>query len=186
MALYSLHTADIPQAAQKLRIFDRVLLSGPVYTARDAAHKRFFSLLEQGRALDFDLLGLPIYYAGPTPTPEGRPIGSCGPTTSGRMDVFAPRMLDMGLKCMIGKGERSQEVYDAIRRNGGVYLCALGGAGALAAKCVVSCQVMAFEDLGVRVGQAPGTAGFSPDVAADCAGGNLFAAGKAAFLEGRR
>ena len=104
--------------------------------------------MEEGNPLPFAMEGAVIYYAGPTPTPEGMAIGSCGPTTSGRMDPFAPRLLDMGLAAMVGKGNRAQEVVDAIRRNGALYLCAIGGAGALAAQCVQSLQVVAFDDLG--------------------------------------
>ena len=131
-----------------LKCGDKILLSGVVYTARDAAHKRFNALLDEGKELPIPLKDAVIYYAGPTPAPEGKPIGSCGPTTSGRMDRFAPRLLDLGLGGMIGKGERSQEVRDAVIRNGAVYLCAIGGAGALACNCIKSCEVVAFEELG--------------------------------------
>lgn len=143
-----LNTKDLKQQAKHLKAGDQVLLSGTVYTARDAAHKRMFALMEEGNPLPFAMKGAVIYYAGPTPTPEGMAIGSCGPTTSGRMDPFAPRLLDMGLAAMVGKGNRSKEVVDAIRRNGALYLCAIGGAGALAAQCVQSLQVVAFDDLG--------------------------------------
>ena len=143
-----LNTKDLKQQAKHLKAGDQVLLSGTVYTARDAAHKRMFALMEEGNPLPFAMEGAVIYYAGPTPTPEDMAIGSCGPTTSGRMDPFAPRLLDMGLAAMGGKGNRSQEVVDAIRRNGALYLCAIGGAGALAAQCVQSLQVVAFDDLG--------------------------------------
>ena len=132
----------------ELKCGDKILLSGVVYTARDAAHKRFNALLDEGKELPIPLKDAVIYYAGPTPAPEGKPIGSCGPTTSGRMDRFAPRLLDLGLGGMIGKGERSQEVRDAVIRNGAVYLCAIGGAGALACNCIKSCEVVAFEELG--------------------------------------
>ena len=134
--------------AAELKAGDMILLSGTIYTARDAAHKRMMSLLDEGKPLPFELRGAAIYYAGPTPAPEGLPLGSCGPTTSCRMDPFAPRLLDLGLRLMIGKGMRSQEVIDAMKRNGAAYLCAIGGAGALAAKAVRSCEVIAFDDLG--------------------------------------
>lgn len=136
------------ERAAQLRVGDRVILSGTVYTARDAAHKRIFALLDEGKEPPFPLEGAIIYYAGPTPAQQGLAVGSCGPTTSGRMDPFAPRLLDLGLRAMIGKGERSPAVIDAIRRNGAVYFAAVGGAGALIAQCVTSAQVIAFDDLG--------------------------------------
>ena len=170
-------TRDMAAAARKLSAGDRVLLSGPVYTARDAAHKRIFALLDKGEALPFELNGATVYYAGPTPTPPGLAIGSCGPTTSSRMDVFAPRLLDLGLKCMIGKGNRSPAVADAIRRNGAVYLCAIGGAGALAAKCVRSLEVIAFDDLGCESVKRLMFEDFPLLTAIDCRGGSLFGGG---------
>ena len=136
------------ERASQLRAGDRVLLSGTIYTARYAAHKRIFSLLDEGKELPFLLEDAVIYYAGPTPAQQGLAVGSCGPTTSGRMDPFAPRLLDLGLRAMIGKGERSPEVVEAIRKNGAVYLAAVGGAGALIAQRVEDAQVIAFEDLG--------------------------------------
>lgn len=136
------------ERAAQLRAGDRVLLSGTVYTARDAAHKRIFALLDEGREPPFPLEGAVIYYAGPTPAQQGLAVGSCGPTTSGRMDPFAPRLLDLGLRAMIGKGERGPEVVDAIQRNGAVYFAAVGGAGALIAQRVENAQVIAFDDLG--------------------------------------
>lgn len=166
--------AEIAEAARSLRAGDKILLSGVVYTARDAAHKRFSALLDEGKELPFPLKGSAIYYAGPTPAPEGLPIGSCGPTTSARMDVFAPRLLDLGLSAMIGKGGRSPAVCDAIRRNGAVYLCAIGGAGALAAKAVRSVEVIAFEDLGCESVKRLVVEEFPLVVGIDCAGGSLF------------
>ncbi len=142
------NTADIEKVAPTLKAGDRVLLSGTVYTSRDAAHKRINESLDKNEALPYNLENACIYYAGPTPTPEGLAIGSCGPTTSVRMDPYSPRFLDLGLKCMIGKGKRSSEVIDAIVRNNAVYLCALGGAGALAAKCITDVEVIAYQDLG--------------------------------------
>ncbi|MDR0951810.1 MAG: FumA C-terminus/TtdB family hydratase beta subunit [Oscillospiraceae bacterium] len=141
-------TEDIRQAAKILRAGEQITLTGTVYTARDAAHKRFFELLDRGEKLPFELDGAIIYYTGPTPAPPGRAVGSCGPTTSGRMDGFTPRLLDLGLAAMIGKGERSKEVAEAIVRNGAVYLCAIGGAGALMANCVTRAQEIAFPELG--------------------------------------
>ena len=145
---YSFNTKDIKNYAKKLTAGDRVYLSGVVYTARDAAHKRIFDLLDNGENLPFEIEGASIYYAGPTETPKHLAIGSCGPTTSSRMDGFAPRLLDLGLFSMIGKGERSEEVVDSIIKNGAVYFCAIGGAGALACKHIVKSEVIAFEDLG--------------------------------------
>ncbi len=145
---YHISTDQLKEFLKTLRAGDRVYLSGVVYTARDAAHKRIFELIDSGAPLPFDIDGATIYYAGPTPTPPSRAIGSCGPTTSSRMDPYAPKLLDMGLCAMIGKGQRNKSVVDAIIRNSAVYFCAIGGAGALASKCVTKCDVIAFEDLG--------------------------------------
>lgn len=133
---------------QSLRAGDSVLLSGTVYTARDAAHARLTELLRRGEPLPVDLRGQVIYYTGPTPAPPGRVIGSAGPTTSGRMDAYTPDLLAAGLKGMIGKGHRSPEVVEAIARHRAVYFAATGGAAALLARCVVSCEVVAYADLG--------------------------------------
>lgn len=157
---------------------DKVLLSGTVYTSRDAAHKRISELLEKGEAVPYPLDGAVIYYAGPTGTKEGMVIGSCGPTTSGRMDKYSPDFLDRGLAAMIGKGERSQAVIDAIVRNKAVYFCAIGGAGALACKCIKSCEVIAFEDLGCESVKKLYIEDFPLTVAVDCHGGNIFAEGR--------
>lgn len=132
---------------QNLRAGDKVLLSGTVYTARDAAHKRMTEALAKGEDLPFDIKNETIYYAGPAPAKPGRVIGSCGPTTSGRMDAYAPTLIELGLTGMIGKGERSKEVIDAMIRRGAVYFGAIGGAGALIAKCITSAEVIAYEDL---------------------------------------
>lgn len=141
-------TANIAEWAPQVKEREQILLSGTVYTARDAAHKRIVRLLDEGKPLPFELRGAAIYYAGPTPARPGSVIGSCGPTTSSRMDVYMDRLLDEGLACTIGKGWRSPEVSDSIRRHGAVYLCAIGGAGALASACITSCEVIAFDDLG--------------------------------------
>ncbi|HIZ83506.1 MAG TPA: FumA C-terminus/TtdB family hydratase beta subunit [Firmicutes bacterium] len=174
MKEHILNTKDLPAAAADIHAGDRVLLSGRAYTARDAAHKRIFALLDEGGELPFPLQGAVIYYAGPTPAPAGLPIGSCGPTTSGRMDPYAPRLLDLGLAAMIGKGERSPAVCEAIRRNGAVYLCAIGGAGALAAQCIRACRVIAFDDLGCESVKELELDNFPLIAAIDCHGGNLF------------
>ena len=159
------------------------MLTGIVYTSRDAAHKRIMALIEQGGELPYPIENAVIYYAGPTPAPEGKPIGSCGPTTSGRMDKFAPKLLDIGLGAMIGKGERSKEVRDAIVRNKAVYLCAVGGAGALACNCIKSCEVIAFEDLGCESVKRLYVEKFPLIVANDCFGGDIFELGRAQYAD---
>ncbi|MBQ4573099.1 MAG: fumarate hydratase C-terminal domain-containing protein [Clostridia bacterium] len=148
MAEFYFDTNEVLNNIQILNAGDRVFLSGVVYTARDAAHKRIKEMIDNNQDTPFPLNDSFVYYAGPTPTPEGLAIGSCGPTTSSRMDFYAPLFLDMGLKGMIGKGPRNQDVIDAIIRNKAIYFCATGGAGALASKCIVSCDVIAFDDLG--------------------------------------
>lgn len=157
---------------------DKIMLTGYIYTSRDAAHKRITELIENDAPLPYDLDGAVIYYAGPTGTKEGMAIGSCGPTTSSRMDKFAPDFLDRGLSAMIGKGERNQAVIDAIERNKAVYLCAIGGAGALACKCIKSCEVIAFEDLGCESVKKLYIEDFPLTVAIDCHGGNIFNEGR--------
>lgn len=174
MAVYNIKTEEIRQYADVLRAGDVVKLSGTVYTARDAAHKRIFELLDKGEPLPFELDGACIYFAGPTPTPEGMVIGSCGPTTSGRMDPYSPRLLDLGLAAMVGKGQRNKAVCDAVVRNKAVYFCAIGGAGALCAKSIVSCEEIAFFDLGCESVKRLTFKDFSVVVAIDCNGGNLF------------
>ncbi len=133
---------------KELKTGDKVLLSGVIYTARDAAHKRFMETLDAGGSLPFELKGAVIYYCGPSPLLPGRPIGAAGPTTSGRMDAYTARLLSLGLKGMIGKGKRSQEVKDAIAVHSAVYFGATGGAGALLSKAVVSYEIVAYEELG--------------------------------------
>ncbi|OJU12889.1 MAG: fumarate hydratase [Clostridiales bacterium 43-6] len=169
-----IRTEHLKEECKYLKAGDRVLVTGLIYTARDAAHKRIFALLNENKELPFPIGGAVIYYAGPTPAPKGLPIGSCGPTTAGRMDPYAPKLLDLGLAGMIGKGERTKEVCDAIVRNGSVYLCAIGGAGALAAKCIKSCEVIAFEDLGCESVKKLYIEDFPLIVAIDSFGGNLF------------
>lgn len=171
---YIINTNQLREYAPRLKAGDRVILSGTVYTSRDAAHKRITQYIEDGKALPYDLKDAVIYYAGPTPAPEGLAIGSCGPTTSSRMDVFAPDFLDRGVVAMVGKGERNKAVCDAIVRNKAVYLCAIGGAGALASKCISSCEVIAFEDLGCESVKKLNFDSFPLTVAIDCSGGNIF------------
>ncbi len=171
---YRFDTSDIGKYKSKLCAGDRVLLSGRVYTARDAAHKRIITALDSGEKLPFELMGAVIYYAGPTPAPEGFAVGSCGPTTSARMDEFTPRILDLGVAAMIGKGERNLAVMESIVKNEAVYFCAIGGAGALASKCIKSCSVLAYEDLGCESVKELIFADFPLVVAADSKGGNIF------------
>lgn len=171
---YILNTNQLREYAPMLKAGDRVILSGTVYTSRDAAHKRITQYLEEDKELPYDLKDAVIYYAGPTPAPENLAIGSCGPTTSSRMDVFAPDFLDRGVVAMVGKGERNKAVCDAIVRNNAVYLCAIGGAGALASKCISSCEVIAFEDLGCESVKRLNFDSFPLTVAIDCSGGNIF------------
>ena len=174
MSEYKINSAQIRETVSQIRAGDRVLLTGTVFTARDAAHKRIESLLETGGELPFALQNAIIYYAGPTPTPENLPIGSCGPTTSGRMDWITPRLYDSGVAATVGKGERSRAVTDSIQRNGAVYLCAVGGAGALYARCVKQCEVVAFENLGCESVKRLEVEDFPLVVGIDSTGGSLF------------
>lgn len=133
-----------------LKAGDYVYLTGTIYTARDAAHKRMYGALQKGEELPFDVKNNTIYYMGPSPAREGRPIGSAGPTTASRMDKYAPSLLDLGLIGMIGKGKRNQAVHEAIVRDKAVYFAAVGGAGALLSKCITSSEVIAYDDLGTE------------------------------------
>lgn len=176
-----INVSELADAAAALRAGDKAELTGWIYTGRDAAHKRFAQLISEGGSLPFPIENAAIYYAGPTAAKEGMVIGSCGPTTSGRMDPYAPMLLDMGLKAMIGKGERSAEVVEAIKRNGAVYFCAIGGAGALACKCIERCEVIAFEELGCESVKRLYVRDFPLIVATDCLGGNIYTEGRAAY-----
>ncbi len=148
METIKINTSNLKEIIPTLKAGDSILLSGRVYTARDAAHAKLLGLIKKNEKLPFELSGAAIYYAGPTEAPANRPIGSCGPTTSGRMDSFSPTLLDLGLTCMIGKGNRNEQVVNSIVKNKAIYLCAIGGAGALAAKCITECEVIAFPELG--------------------------------------
>lgn len=172
---------ELPQRLARLRAGDRVLLTGAVYTARDAAHKRMFQLLDEDKPLPFPLEGAVIYYAGPTPGQQGMAVGACGPTTAGRMDGFAPRLLDLGLSAMIGKGERNQAVVDAIVRNGACYFAAVGGAGALIARCIQTAEVIAFDDLGCESIKRMTVRDLPLTVAIDSRGNDLFRQGRAEY-----
>lgn len=168
-----------------LKAGDTVLLTGVIYTARDAAHKRIVELLDKGETLPFEMENAVIYYVGPTPEKPGMPIGSAGPTTSYRMDAYAPRLLDLGETGMIGKGQRSQEVKDAVVRNGAVYFAAIGGAGALMAQCVKQAEVIAFDDLGAEAVRKLEVEDFPVTVVLDSYGGDLYKEGRNAYLESR-
>lgn len=181
MAHYDLQTDALKAFASRLRAGDTVTLAGTLYTARDAAHKRMVEAMDSGMPLPFDLDGTAVYYAGPTPEKPGQVIGSVGPTTSGRMDPYSPRLLDAGLACMIGKGVRSQTVADAMARNGAVYLVAIGGAGAVKAESVKALEVVAYEDLGCESVKRLTVQGFTAIVAMDCVGGNLYRDGAAQY-----
>ena len=181
MAHYDLHTDDLKDFAPRLRAGDTVTLTGTLYTARDAAHKRIAAAMDAGEPLPFDLNGAAIYYAGPTPAKPGQVIGSVGPTTSGRMDPFSPKLLDAGLTCMIGKGVRSQTVADAMARTGGVYMVAIGGAGAVKAESIKALEVIAYDDLGCESVKRLTVDQFTAIVAMDCVGGNLYRDGAAQY-----
>lgn len=158
----------------KLKAGDYVYLSGTIYTARDAAHKRIYETLQKGGELPFDLQDNVIYYMGPSPARAGRPIGSAGPTTASRMDKYAPSLLDLGLRGMIGKGRRSDAVIEAIVRDQAVYFAAVGGAGALLSRAIVSSEVIAYDDLGTEAIRRLEIRDFPVIVVIDCEGNNLY------------
>jgi len=160
--------------AKGLRAGDYVYLTGTIYTARDAAHKRMQEALDAGKELPLSMDRNVIYYMGPSPAREGRPIGSAGPTTASRMDKYAPKLLDLGLGAMIGKGKRSQAVIDAIIRNGAVYFAAIGGAGALLSKRILSSEVIAYDDLGTEAIRKLEVKDFPVVVVIDSEGNNLY------------
>ena len=164
-------TAEI---AKDLKAGDYVYLTGEMYVARDAAHKRLMELIEKGHKLPIELEDATIYYMGPSPAREGRPIGSAGPTTASRMDKYAPTLLDLGLKAMIGKGKRTPEVLEAIKRNNAVYFAAIGGAGALLSKCIVESEIVCYEDLGAEAIRKIKVVDFPVIVVGDCHGNNLY------------
>ncbi|MBO4981167.1 MAG: Fe-S-containing hydro-lyase [Lachnospiraceae bacterium] len=167
--------------ARSLKAGDYVYLTGTIYTARDAAHKRMYEALADGKPLPMDMKDNVIYYMGPSPAREGRPIGSAGPTTASRMDKYAPSLLDLGLKGMIGKGKRSQEVKDAIVRNGAVYFAAVGGAGALLSRSITASEVIAYDDLGTEAIRKLTVSEFPVIVVIDSEGNNLYETAIAAY-----
>ena len=172
----------IAEELSGLRAGDTVMLSGVIYTSRDKAHKRMIETLDRGETLPVDWHDQLIYYAGPTPAKPGQAIGSVGPTTSSRMDAFAPRLMDeAGLRGMLGKGPRSQAVIDALIRNGAVYMVAVGGTGAAISKSVKKAEVVAYDDLGTEAIRRLEVEGLAAIVAIDAYGGNLFETGRAAY-----
>lgn len=162
------------ETAKSLKAGDYVYITGTIYTARDAAHKRMDETLDKGEKLPIDMEGNIIYYMGPSPAREGRPIGSAGPTTATRMDKYAPRLLDMGLVGMIGKGKRRQPVLDAIVRNGAVYFAAVGGAGALLAQRITKSEIVAYDDLGTEAIRKLEVKDFPVIVVVDSEGTNIY------------
>lgn len=175
MPTYTLNTPLTDADIQKLRAGDVVLLNGIIYSGRDAAHKKLMELLDAGKELPFDLKGASIYYVGPSPAPPGRPIGSAGPTTSGRMDAYAPRLHSLGLKATIGKGKRTEAVRQAMKDFGAVYFGATGGAGALLSKCITASKVIAFDELGPEAIREMTVKDFPLLVINDAFGGELYA-----------
>lgn len=175
------HTDNIKEAAKTLKAGDVVSLTGTIYTSRDAAHKRIFAALDAGENTPYPIENSIIYYAGPTEAKPGEVVGSCGPTTSGRMDPFTPRLLDLGLGAMIGKGERSQEVVDSIIKNGSVYFCAIGGAAAVVAEAIKGLEVIAYHELGCESVKKFTVVDMPLICAIDCHGGNIFVEGKAKY-----
>ncbi|MEW6308350.1 MAG: Fe-S-containing hydro-lyase [Bacillota bacterium] len=167
--------------ARGLRAGDTVRVNGVIYTGRDAAHMRLVELLKEGKPLPIDLNGQAIYYVGPSPAPPGRPVGSAGPTTSGRMDVYTPPLLALGLRAMIGKGSRHPEVVEAMRRHGAVYLVCVGGAAALLARSITASEVVAFPDLGPEAIHRFTVSDFPTIVAIDSEGEDYYARGVAEY-----
>lgn len=171
------------EEAKALKSGDYVYLTGTIYTARDAAHKRMYEALREGKELPFDIRNNVIYYMGPSPAREGRPIGSAGPTTASRMDKYAPSLLDLGQRGMIGKGKRTEEVRQAIIRNNAVYFAAVGGAGALLSKSILSSEVIAYDDLGTEAIRKLEVKDFPVIVVIDSEGSNLYETAVKAYCE---
>lgn len=174
------------EKAKTLRAGDKVLLTGTIYTSRDAGHKRMCEAFARGEEIPFDPKDATIYYVGPTPAKPGHVIGSAGPTTSGRMDAYAPTMMSVGARGMIGKGARLPEVIDAMKKYSGVYFGAIGGAGALLAKCIKKCELIAFEDLGAEALRRLYVEDMPLVVIIDSEGNNLYEEGRKAYLESRK
>ena len=173
------------ELAKTLKAGDELLVTGVIYTSRDAGHKRMCETLARGEELPFDPTDATIYYVGPTPAKPGQVIGSAGPTTSGRMDAYAPTMMSVGARGMIGKGARLPEVIDAMKKYSGVYFGAIGGAGALLAKCIKSCELIAYEDLGAEALRKLYIEDMPLVVIIDSEGNNLYESGRKAYLDGK-
>ncbi|MDD2246119.1 MAG: Fe-S-containing hydro-lyase [Proteiniphilum sp.] len=169
------------ETIRSLKAGDMVYISGTVYTARDEAHKRLSDMISRGEPMPFDVEGQVVYYAGPAPAKPGKPIGSVGPTTGGRMDAYSPTLIAHGLKVMIGKGTRSAQVVDAMKQHTGVYFAAIGGAAALMAKCVESAEVIAFEELGTEAVRRLTVKELPVVVAVDCRGNDVYQTGRDAY-----
>ncbi len=178
MAEHALTVPLTKEVVAKLKAGDTVRLTGVVYTARDAAHKRLVDLIAAGKDLPIPLEGQVIYYVGPAPTPPGKVIGSAGPTTSYRMDPYAPVLMEHGLKGMIGKGERTEPVVESMKKNGAVYFAATGGAAALISKSITAVEIVAYEDLGAEAIRRLEVKDFPLIVAQDCHGGNVYREGQ--------
>ena len=170
------------EEARKLKAGDSCLLSGVIYTARDAAHKRLCELVAEGKELPVDIKDAVIYFVGPTPARPGEAIGSAGPTTSYRMDAYSPTLIELGLTGMIGKGKRGDEVIDAMKKHGAVYFGAIGGCGALLAKCIKKSEIVAYEDLGAEAIRRLEVENFPVTVIIDSEGNNLYKTGREAYL----
>lgn len=183
---YILESPFCKEKLRKLKAGDKVRLTGIVYTARDAAHKRITEMINRGEKPPFDIKDSAVYYVGPTPAKEGFPIGSAGPTTSYRMDAYSPMLLDLGQSIMIGKGGRSDEVIQAVKRNKAVYLAAIGGAGALMAKHIIKSEIIAFEDLGAEAVRKLYVKDMPLTVVLDSEGNNLYISGREEYLNSIR
>ncbi len=184
--MIKLETPLTKEKVKMLKAGDSVLLSGIIYTGRDAAHKRMVEAYQKGEALPFDPQDQVIYFVGPTPAKEGQVIGSCGPTTSYRMDAYSPTMLSIGLRGMIGKGKRSDEVVEAIKQYDGVYFGAIGGAGAIIASCVKEAEVIAYDDLGTEAVRRLRVEDLPLTVVIDSEGNDLYKLGRAEYLNENR
>ena len=182
MSIIKINTPLTEDVAKSLKVGDEILLSGTIYTARDAAHKRLIELLDNGKELPINIKDEIIYYVGPTPNREDEVIGSAGPTTGYRMDAYTPRLLDLGLRGMVGKGVRNDLVVESIKKNNAIYFAAIGGAGALISKCIVKCDIICYEDLGSEAIRKLEVKDLPLTVAIDCNGDNLYIIGKQEYL----
>ena len=178
----AIHTPLTPEVARTLKAGESCLITGTIYTARDAAHKRLCELVAKGEKLPLDVENAIIYFVGPTPAKPGQAIGSAGPTTSYRMDAYSPTLISIGLTGMIGKGKRSQEVIDAMKEHGAVYFGAIGGCGALLSKCIKKAEVIAYEDLGAEAIRKLEVEDFPVVVIIDSEGNNLYQTGREGYL----